>query len=111
MLTRPDYEYLTRHISFADNRYRTVTSIKPPDTEELSKSEITVINEVVARHGHMSAGDLVELTHKEYAWINCKALEPLNVENIIHDLPEHERKHLLARYKNDSETDMIFSCA
>lgn len=110
VLQPDDYAYLKRHISFSDSNYRTMTSIKDPDIDLLSKSEITAIDDVLKKYGQMHAKKLVNISHKERAWERAAELEPLSVEDMVYDLPAERKEALLSRYYEDVAVDNCMAC-
>jgi len=54
----------------------------------LSKSEITVLDEVCKKLGHLSAWQLEELSHKEPAWIHADRNKPMNFLHFFEGHPE-----------------------
>jgi uncharacterized phage-associated protein len=109
-LEKDDYSYLKRHISFAATNYRTITSIKQPDLDKLSESEIEVIDAILSEIGNKTSSELVDKSHEEYAWINTSDFDVIPVEKIVHGLPKEKKEKILARYNDDLDTRKIFPC-
>ena len=101
--------YLQENISIdmASNK-RTITSLKKPDIEELSKSEIKIIDHVIAEYGKYSAPRLVDLTHQEKAWINAGELDELAIEDILDGIDEERKIELISLYKDSLTTNKAF---
>ena len=69
-----------------------------------------VIDEVLKKYGHIEPGKLVDISHKEYAWKNAGHLEPLSVEDMVHDLPDDQKASLLSRFYEDQDVDACLAC-
>lgn len=102
LLRRDDLKYLEEHIEFADNKYRTIRPKKEPDLKELSKSEIKVINKVLNKYGKMSARELINVSHKEKAWLNAPWYSQLDIADIIDSLEDDDKKHIIDALQEDN---------
>jgi uncharacterized phage-associated protein len=109
MLGKAHLDYLRKNISIdmASNS-RTINSLKEPDIEELSKSEITIIDQVIAEYGEYPTPRLVDLTHLEKAWINAGDLEELSIEDMLDGVDEDRKRELLGLYKDSLTTNKAF---
>jgi len=70
----------------------TVTALIDPDMDEFSESDIEVLDEIFAEHGHKTFGELKALAH-DAAWQNASG-HWINEEDVAHaesdyDLVEH----------------------
>jgi len=105
VLEREMKKYLSENLSFADNKYRSIRSLKAPDLDELSIAEIDIIDEVIKEYGNMKAHDLVEKTHQEPAWINSTAYSQIEIESMLDGLSPDKQKEILNRFNSDSKTE------
>jgi len=49
-----------------------LSSIKQVDMDELSASEIEILDEILKRYGNKNARELIDITHKHLAWKNTQ---------------------------------------
>ena len=80
---------------------------KTPDLEELSKSELKVIDQVIAKYGNFSLGKLLDESHKEKAWLNAAPHNDLSIEDMISDLPQEKKKELLGYLENNYQINRL----
>jgi uncharacterized phage-associated protein len=106
-LFNDDKKYLNKYINIDSNNFKNITSKKSPDLNELSKSEIKIIDKVLEEYGKFSSNKLIDISHKEYAWINAQNQDPLNFDDIIIDLPEDKKEELLEHYREYKETNLM----
>ncbi|MCK4359669.1 MAG: SocA family protein [Candidatus Cloacimonetes bacterium] len=92
--------FLSSNISFGNEPNRTVKSRKSPDLDELSKSEIEVLDYIIEKYGRKHIGELINFCHKEFAWKNTQENEFFSVEDIIHNLKEDRKQELLKVYED-----------
>lgn len=98
-------KYLDKYIEIDSHKNRNIKSKKMPDLSELSKSEIKIIDRVLAEYGKYSGKQLIDIAHKEYAWKKAGSHEPLSVKDMIKDLPSDKKKELLNHFQEDKETN------
>jgi uncharacterized phage-associated protein len=48
--------------------YPILVAKKSPDLDVFSDSEIAALDEVIAKYGHLSGGDLIKVTHEDPIW-------------------------------------------
>jgi uncharacterized phage-associated protein len=101
------YQYLVIDLT---SKFRTTTSIKKPDLDELSQSEIKTIDTVIEQYGRFTEGQLIDLTHKEKAYLKSASNDKLQIEDIIDGIAEQKKKELLSLYYEDSKTDQALHC-
>ena len=92
--------YLNQYLKIENNKNRTMHCKKTPDLEELSKSELKVIDQVIAQYGKLSLGKLLDESHKEKAWLNAEPHNDLSIEDMISDLPQEKKKELAPPLKD-----------
>jgi len=100
-------EYLFKYLDIAKNIYRTITCKKKPDLSELSKSEIAIIDRVIQDYGKYSGAQLVDIAHREPAWIKAGQHDALSIEDMIEGLPDERKNELMANIEEDKETKII----
>jgi len=66
-LSKEQYDYLNNNITFRNNRLRTILNKCDPDLDELSDSEIEILDQIINKFKSWSSFDLFKLSHKEYA--------------------------------------------
>lgn len=109
MLGKATLDYLRDNISIdVSTNNRTITSCKEPDIEELSRSEIKIIDQVIAEYGGYPASRLVDLTHREKAWINAGDLDELSIEDMLNGVEEEKKSELITLYKDSITTNKVF---
>lgn len=64
----PDRERLREYLSIEGSDHPEFVATREPDLDVLSKSEIEILEQIVARYGKCSTSQLVSLTHEEPAW-------------------------------------------
>jgi uncharacterized phage-associated protein len=105
-LDKSDLAYLKKILSIdLTTKNRTIRSIRRPDLDELSKSEIKAIDSIIEKYGPMTESALVDLTHKESAYSKTGSNEKLRVEDLLDGMNENKKRELLNLYKNDCEID------
>jgi len=109
-LDEQHHSYLKSFISIESTKNRTITSKKKPDLDELSKSEIKAIDSIIKKYGELSESKLIELTHKEQAYIKTSSNEKLRAEDMIDNMEESRKRELLNLYHSDCETDRAIHC-
>jgi len=109
LYTKSERSYLDNFISFKDSNYRTITSKNEPDFKMLSGSEIEVLDYILEHYGSKTAGELVELSHKEKSWINAKEVGYLKTEDIISGVNPEKKQHLLDYMHQQDEDSKIIN--
>lgn len=104
--------YLKHNISFSKDNKRIIKSNRRPDLNELSNSEIQVLDKIIKKYGKLHISKLVDITHNEFAWINASDAGFLSTKDIVHEIKEGRKQELLKvyeEYKNeDIELKTIF---
>jgi len=108
-LSPEDREYFLGHLGVGSDKYRRITCIKAPDLDELSESEIEVVDQIVARYRTTTARELVEISHHESAWLNAFDLGTLRYEDILDGVDPERKAALLSLLKEDAEYDAVLS--
>lgn len=67
---------------------------KESDLKSLSKSEIDAIEEVLGKFKNIRTSELVDLTHKEEAWLKTEQTNEIDYKLFLADLPEDKREFL-----------------
>jgi uncharacterized phage-associated protein len=79
----PGTDPVWRHFISAPGGYE-VTLIAEPETEELSRSEESLIEEIFTKHGRQSRWELVNLSHELPEWQNPNGSEiPIQYRDIL----------------------------
>lgn len=104
-----DHNYLEEYIEFAQDKYRTISAKKPPDLLELSKSELKIIDKVINEYGHKTPKELVDITHKELAWINAPWYSRLDIKDIVDGLNKKAKNELILNLNEDYNTQKELS--
>ncbi len=95
-LMEPDNrKYLHTFLTFSEDKRRTINSKLDPDLDDLSKSEIRVLEHVIKQYGHFTASELIKISHKEFAYQNASDGDFLFVGDIVHGLKKEHREELL----------------
>lgn len=102
-LPKEQYNYLDHNITFSNNSNRTILNKCDPEMDELSDSEIEILDRIINKFKFCSSMDLYKLSHKEYAWLNSKPNETLTPEKIAHGINKEQLKELLEIYDNDRQ--------
>lgn len=55
----------------------------------LNAQEIQLIDEVLAKHGHKSAKEFSEYSHKDVPWMTAKEGQPIDYESVFYRTPEY----------------------
>lgn len=106
--SRSEKKYLDYYISFADSKYRTITSKNKPDLKILSVSEIEILDYVLSEYGPKTARELVDLSHQEKAWTNANDVGYLKTEDIISEVePKKKEQLLIYLYQQDDDARII----
>lgn len=106
-LFEDEKKYIFKYLSFSNDNTRTITSKTEPDLNELSKSEIAVIDSVIKDYGKYPANKLVDLIHQENAYKKAGNHDCISILDIIADLPDDRKTELLEIIQEDSETNQI----
>jgi uncharacterized phage-associated protein len=105
ILTGRTKHYLSEHLEFAQSNLRTLKCIAPIDEDEFSLSELECLNKTLEQFGHIPAGQLIELTHKEYSWINTPQNTEITIDKIAHELRPEQREELIKINREMEQTD------
>ncbi len=112
MLSEHTKNYLSQHLEFAPNKLRTLSCIEPIDEDEFSESELDCLNQVLEQYGSVPANQLVDYTHKEYAWIHTPISAEITIDKIAHELSAEQREELIEinreMERTDKEINLIF---
>ncbi len=110
ILTEEDQLHLNKYITFSDDKFRVITCRKNPDLEQLSDSEIEVLDQVIDKYGRFNAGELIEETHKEHFWNRTPMYQEIDFTNLIGtDLDPAAVEALREIHKEDKKTAQEFS--
>lgn len=102
-------QYLSKYLNISKDRNKCIEYKQEPDYSELSKSEKIVIKRVIKEYGHYSFPQLVDISHKEPAYLKAKPQEELSIQDMISDLPNDQKRELIEILKSQKETEKILS--
>lgn len=97
--------YLNKYLSIGNDLNKTIKSKTKPDLNELSDSEMIIVNRVIKEYGRYSAATLVNITHKEPAYEKASERGKISIHDLISELSEERKNALLELIKEDSETN------
>jgi uncharacterized phage-associated protein len=98
ILDKDNKKYFDANLAISKDAKRIIKSKCPPDLDELSKSEITVMEQVIKKYGKCTITRLVDLGHREFAWKNAADADFISVEDMISGLDEDRKKELTDLY-------------
>ena len=90
-------------------KYENIILMHDCNFESLSESEIETIKEVLAKYGKLPTSKLVDITHKDIAWVNTDNLQEIDYSLFLIDLPDEKRKIIEQLIELDKENDLVFS--
>ena len=105
LLESENRKYLHTFLIFSEDKRKTINSKLKPDLNELSKSEIKVLDHIIKKYGHFTASKLIKISHKEYAYKNAADGDFLLVSDIVHDLKKEHREELLRVIAEKNQED------
>jgi uncharacterized phage-associated protein len=108
-LFEDEKEYLNKYLVIGGDRNKTIKCKNKPDLNELSKSEIIIMNRVVKEYGRYTPGRLIDISHEEPAWKNADEHGKISLHDLIADLPDDRKNALLELFKEDSDTNKALS--
>lgn len=108
-LFEDEKDYLNKYIAIGNDQNKTIKCKNKPDLNELSESEVTIINRVVKEYGHYPSVKLIDISHKEPAWKNANEHEKISLYDLISELPGERKEALLELIKEDSYTNKALS--
>lgn len=86
-------------------------SISLDDLDELSRSELRILDDVFSEFGHMEKFEIVDYTHDHCAeWVNPNGSSfPIKPESILRAVGKNDEQiaQLVIKYKEDQQLDMV----
>lgn len=67
-----------------------IKSVRNPDLDELSDSDIACLEAAIQQFGDYSFGQLVDITHQDSAWINAPQNGEMTIEDIVKMLDQSD---------------------
>ena len=101
-------KYLKKYLKFGNDEYRIIKSIKEPDWDEFSDSEIEVLNKIIDQYGDKDANTLGDLTHKESWWDSVKYGETITIREFVKDLSEEDQEEIRLHHEESEEIKNYF---
>lgn len=89
-----DQSIFDRHLTVHGND---VTLKAPADLRHLSETDIEVLNEVVAKYGHLTPAQLSTLSHREPAWMQAEMNAELDYRLLFANRNDAENVELLVQ--------------
>jgi uncharacterized phage-associated protein len=109
ILDKDNRKFFFENITISDDKKRMLKGKCKADTDELSKSELLVTDKIIKKYGKFTVGQLVDISHKEFAWQNAGDADYLSVEDMIHGIEESRRKELTVLYHAEKYDNHLLS--
>ena len=99
--------FLERNIKFDDTSYKTIQSVADPDLDELSDSEISIVDKVIQQYGKINTNELIDITHEEPGWNQIPQNNDVMVEHFLMGIDENRATMIKEKIRSEKESNRV----